>query len=47
MYQYFHLEKDNRNEYKQSEVTLDYNAGLTGATAGLLYYIDLNYISGL
>ena len=39
--------KDNRKEYKQTEVTIDYNAGFTGATAGLLYYIELNYISGL
>ena len=36
--------KDDRKDYKQSEVTLDYNAGFTGATAGLLYYMDLNYI---
>ena len=39
--------EDNRKEYKQTEVTIDYNAGFTGATAGLLYYIELNYISGL
>ena len=40
------MDKDDRKDYKQSEVTLDYNAGFTGATAGLLYYMDLNYITG-
>jgi endoglucanase len=38
---------DNRKKFQQSEVTLDYNAALTGASAGLLYYIDLGFVSGV
>ena len=29
-----------RNDYKQSEVAVDYNAGLTGAAAGLAYFLS-------
>ena len=37
---------DDRKKYKQSEVTLDYNAAMTAASAGLLYYIELGFITG-
>jgi hypothetical protein len=30
---------DVRNDYKQSEVALDYNAGLTGGAAGLAFFL--------
>jgi hypothetical protein len=30
---------DVRNDYKMSEVAVDYNAGLTGASAGLAYLL--------
>jgi hypothetical protein len=30
---------DIRNDYKMSEVAVDYNAGLTGASAGLAYLL--------
>lgn len=29
---------DIRNDYQRSEVAIDYNAGLTGASAALAYY---------
>ncbi|CAG5100254.1 Oidioi.mRNA.OKI2018_I69.XSR.g16916.t1.cds [Oikopleura dioica] len=38
---------NNRKNHQQSEVTLNYNAALVGGTAGLLYYIDLNYLTGV
>lgn len=33
------LYPDIRNDYKQSEVATDYNAGFTGAAAGLAYFL--------
>lgn len=38
---------DNRKKFQQSEVTVDYNAALTAATAGLLYYVELGFITGI
>lgn len=32
---------DIRNDYKQSEVAVDYNAGLTGAAAGLAAFLTM------
>jgi len=36
---------DIRNDYKQSEVAVDYNAGFTGAAAGLAFLLNRGDLS--